>query len=82
LQFFVGELFHGGIATVLFEQGPGFGDVVSCSFQQGFVQNQGLEASPFPGQGLKLGWISGDGRISQLRFERLKRAAGSVEALV
>jgi hypothetical protein len=31
---------------------------------------------------LKLGWICGDGRISQLRFECLKRAPGSVEPLV
>ena len=67
---------------MLLEQGTGFGDVVSRPFQQGSVLDEGLESSPFPGQGLKLGWISGDGRISQLRFQGLKRAPGSVEPLV
>jgi hypothetical protein len=67
---------------VLFEQGTGFGDILSCPRQQALVQDQGLKACPFSGQGLQLDGISGDRWIGQLDFERLKRAAGSVETLV
>ena len=81
-QLLIGELFHGWIAPVLLEQGPGFAFFLFQLLELLVIEHQGLQAGAFPGDGLQLAGIGSNGWIGKLPFQGFKGAPGCFQTIV